>query len=420
MAVDTPAKITILGAGPVGLEAALYARYLGYEVDLLEREDVGANIAAWGSVQMFSPFSMNHSTLGLGAIYAQDESYQPPADDELLTGAEYCERYLQPLAATDLLRKSIKRYTTVVSVSRFDFLKSENPGCESRTESKFHIVSRDNEGNERASAADVVIDTTGVFGNPAWLGPGGAPALGETSLREEGLIEYGLPDFTTAAAKARYGNRRILLTGSGYSAATNVVALAKLQEEFPQTHITWLTRRQREGGPIARIPNDRLPQRDALAEAANALCSSEGVQHLDGTVLLSIAREDEQFRVKTAGAHRLEETFDQIIGNTGFRGDRSIYEELQLHECYASGGPMKLAAALLGQKGSADCLDQTSTGPATLMNPEPDFYVLGAKSYGRNSSFLISLGLQQIVELFSVIGDRADLDLYQTAKSLLP
>ncbi|MEC9117285.1 MAG: FAD-dependent oxidoreductase, partial [Planctomycetota bacterium] len=32
MAIDTPATIAILGAGPIGLEAALYARFLGYEV----------------------------------------------------------------------------------------------------------------------------------------------------------------------------------------------------------------------------------------------------------------------------------------------------------------------------------------------------------------------------------------------------
>jgi len=422
MAVDTPARIAILGAGPVGLEAALYARYLGYDVDVYERDDVGANMQAWGSVRMFSPFSMNHSTLGLGAIYAQDEDYQPPADDELLTGAEHCQQYLQPLAATDLIRKCIKRHTTVVSVSRFDFLKGENPGCDSRSESMFHIVSRDAEGTERASAANVVIDTTGVFSNPAWIGPGGAPALGETALREAGAIEYGLPDFTSAETINRYANRRTLLVGSGYSAATNLVALAGLQKEYPQTHITWITRRQQqEGGPLARIPGDRLPQRDTLAETANALCSgNNNIQHLAGTVTLSIAREGEQFQVKTAGANRIEETFDAVIGNAGYRGDRSLYEELQLHECYASGGPIKIAAALLAEEGTGDCLDQTSTGPDTLMNPEPDFYVLGAKSYGRNSNFLISLGLRQIVELFSVIGEREDLDLYKTARNLLP
>ena len=49
---------------------------------------------------------------------------------------------------------------------------------------------------------------------------------------------------------------------------------------------------------------------------------------------------------------------------------------------------------------SADCLDQTSPGADVLANPEPGFYILGAKSYGRNSSFLIRVGLQQIDQLF--------------------
>ena len=34
MALDTPASIAVLGAGPIGLEAALYARFLGYDVQI--------------------------------------------------------------------------------------------------------------------------------------------------------------------------------------------------------------------------------------------------------------------------------------------------------------------------------------------------------------------------------------------------
>jgi hypothetical protein len=52
------------------------------------------------------------------------------------------------------------------------------------------------------------------------------------------------------------------------------------------------------------------------------------------------------------------------------------------------------------------------------MNPEPDFYILGAKSYGRNSQFLVSIGLQQIRDVFSVIHDRENLDLYSSARKL--
>jgi hypothetical protein len=64
-------------------------------------------------------------------------------------------------------------------------------------------------------------------------------------------------------------------------------------------------------------------------------------------------------------------------------------------------------------------LDPATTGPQALLNPEPDFYILGAKSYGRNSRFLIATGLKQIRDLFTIIGDREDLDLYTSmAKGL--
>jgi hypothetical protein len=79
---------------------------------------------------------------------------------------------------------------------------------------------------------------------------------------------------------------------------------------------------------------------------------------------------------------------------------------------------MKLAAALSGQQ-SADCLDQKACGPQTLLNPEPNFYILGAKSYGRMPNFLLSVGYGQIREVFALIGDRETLDLYTSAKTLL-
>jgi hypothetical protein len=79
---------------------------------------------------------------------------------------------------------------------------------------------------------------------------------------------------------------------------------------------------------------------------------------------------------------------------------------------------MRLAAAL-GENASADCLDQQTHGAASLVNPEPNFYILGAKSYGRNPNFLFAVGLEQIREVFTLIGDRETLDLYAGATRLL-
>ena len=115
MAVDTPAKIAILGAGPIGLEAALYARVLGYDVVIYEAGSrVAEAVCEWGHVRMFTPFGLNRTPLGLTALRAQDESYVPPGDDELLTGREWVKRYLGPLAQTDLLADHLRPVTPVL------------------------------------------------------------------------------------------------------------------------------------------------------------------------------------------------------------------------------------------------------------------------------------------------------------------
>jgi hypothetical protein len=425
MAVDTPAKIVILGSGPIGLEAALYARFLGYSVAIYEQgREVAAAVNQWGHVTMFTPFRMNRSPLGLAAIGAQDEAYRPPADDELLTGQAWRERYLVPLSQTDLLADHIHLDQRALRVGKESVLKGELLGDEERGDWSFRILVRDSQGIERIDEADVVIDCTGVFAGPtAWLGHGGIPALGEIELTDRGAIEHALPDFQ-GAARDHYAGRHTLLLGAGYSAATNVVALAQLAKEVPTTRVTWITRHPAADGltgPIGLIPGDRLPNRASLAQEANALAADPHgpVTHWTGTVVEGLSRTaaDGPFVVRLAGEHAGEYSVDRIIANVGFRPDRSIDEELHVHECYSTHGPMKLAAALAGQS-SADCLDQAACGPQTLLTPEPNFYILGAKSYGRKSNFLLSTGFAQIRELFTILGDRPTLDLYASASQL--
>ncbi len=406
MFVDTPARIAILGAGPIGLEAALYARSLGYEVVVFERGNVADHVMQWGHVRMFSPFRMNRSSLGLAALAAQDPDYSAPDEEALLTGREWVQRYLLPLSQTDLLHGCVCENTRVVQVGRNEVVKTDSPGDARRAESPFRILLRDSAGAECIETADVVIDTTGVFGHPRWIGRGGIPAVGEIESRSR--IEFGLPDFA-GPDRHKYEGQHTLLIGSGCSAATNMVALSQLAKEKPGTYVTWITR----PSAMARIDNGRLPERDRLACKANELREARNVNHLPGVAVEQIHFDEPQnkFKVLLSDTADGPLEFDRVIANVGLRPDATIYQELQIHQCYASEGPMKLAAVLLGQN-SADCLDQTSHGSQTLVNPEPNFYILGAKSYGRNSLFLVSIGLEQIRDVFSIIGGRENLDLY--------
>ncbi|MBI1903538.1 MAG: FAD-dependent oxidoreductase [Planctomycetia bacterium] len=421
MAVDTPATIAVLGAGPIGLEAALYGRYLGYHVDIYERGRVGENLLDFGQVALFSPFGMNRSPLALAALAAQDENWRPPADDAILTARQFVDVYLRPLSQSDLLIDGLHERTRVVAVGRKHFLKTDVAGKD-RGDDPFLLLLEDEQGTELLAAADMVIDATGTYGNPNCLGQGGIPAPGERAFA--GRIDHGLPDILGRERRS-FAGKHVLVVGAGFSAAANVVALAQLAGEEKGTRVTWATRDELADdapGPIPRISGDRLIERDRLARLANAAArgadaggKTAPVEHLPGTMVERIDEQNGRLAVRVVGAAARTIEVDRILANVGFRPDRSIYRELHVHECYATEGPIKLAASLLNQP-SADCLDQRLAGTDVLLNPEPNFYVLGAKSYGRNSKFLISMGLEQVRAMYQIIGDRADLDLYATAR----
>ncbi len=429
MAMDTPAKIAILGAGPIGLETALYARFLGFEVELFEQGEAANSVKRWGHVRMFSDFEMNRSSLALAALYAQDESFEPPRDDELLTGNEWVERFLLPLSRTDLVADHIRTNTRVTRVGRTHWLKPEAPGDVERGEDGFQILYQSKDGTEGRSQADIVIDCSGVFREPNWLGPGGTPALGETTLRDD--IEYGVPD-VLGADRDCYAGKRTLVVGSGYSAATTISALAELLGQTPdeQGELLWLRRPSRfSTSPIALIENDRLTSRDQLGRKANELAESGAITGIAG-IVKQVSKVDGRIRVDIQVPNESSETdaehpahsvrcevVDRVVANVGYRGDWSLCEDLQVHRCYATDGPIKLAAELMANS-SGDCLDQSKSRAETLVCPEPNFYILGAKSYGRSSKFLFAQGLEQIRDLFSLIGQRSTLDLYAGAKTL--
>src|SRR5580692_873200 len=100
MARTEPPRIAVLGAGPIGLEAALYARRLDLPVTVSERGRVGEHIQRWGHVRMFSPFGANVTPLGRAAVLAETPKHTFPVDADCLTGREHRAAYLDPLAAS--------------------------------------------------------------------------------------------------------------------------------------------------------------------------------------------------------------------------------------------------------------------------------------------------------------------------------
>jgi thioredoxin reductase len=394
-------RIAIIGAGPIGLECALLGTQKGFDVTVFEADEVAQNVQAWGHVRLFSPFGINSSTWGRAAV-KREFNNDIPDDNALLTGHEFCRSYLLPVAKLSALRGAILEHHQVQSISRMRLWKGDRIGQSSRLESPFRLLVLDKYfKQQRLVESDYVFDCSGVFSNHNWVGAGGIPAIGEQSNT---AIVYGLPDILESD-RQRYANQRVLVIGSGFSAATSVVSLAKLRASNPKTEVTWITRTTSENTvtPMTLIANDPLPERESLASRANAAIENdvtwrpewaiEAIQQTNNSLLVSMTNQ--------SGSNEQIEV-DQIIANVGFRPDNSLHQELQVHQCYASDGPIKLAASLMGQT-SADCMTQGSFGPQTLLNPEPGFLILGAKSYGRDSRFLLRIGIEQVQAAYSLI-----------------
>jgi hypothetical protein len=420
MAIDTPARLAVIGAGPIGLEAALYARYLGYDVVVYERGEVAEAVRQRGHVPLFAPFSDNASSLGLAAIQAQDEGYQPPAADALLTGDQWIASYLLPLAQTDLVADHLRLQTEVLAIGKEEMLKGDLPGHEDRGDWSFRVLARDAAGRESVELFDGVLDCSGVLANPNWLGHGGLPALGERALREQ--IEYGLPD-VACRSRDRYAGRHTLVVGGGISAASNVVALAELAGSHPGTRVTWVTRREgpaSRSGPLDIAVADPWPARAALVEQAGALAAGGGpVEYRPQTVVEALARggAGQPWVVQLGGRHAGNLTVDEVIANVGYRPDHALYRELQVAIDPASDAPLTPALVSVPSGPGASAPAASSTGPPTAC--EPNFYVLGHKSFGRRSDFHVAAGLAQIRRVFAILGDRETLDLYASARRLL-
>ncbi len=187
-----------------------------------------------------------------------------------------------------------------------------------------------------------------------------------------------------------------------------VSQLAELADTAPGTSVVWASRSAAEA--LYALADDPLPVRRALHERARALAGGAhaAVTHVGGVLVEGFEFNSATHRYRAIlvsdGTPRIEEV-DQIIVATGFGPDNSIYRELQVHECYASRGPMKLSSALMGAN-ATDCMTTPAFDSSVLANPEPDFWILGNKSYGRSPNFLLETGYRQVADVVAQMAEQ--------------
>lgn len=402
-------RIVVIGAGPIGLEAALEGARRGFDVEVYDAGRVAEHLRRFAWITLFTPFVMNSSERGRARL--RETGADVPSDDALLTAGAFVARYLEPLSRLPELAGRVRERSRVALIGREGVSKSEAivaVGDRSRVGRKFLLRVEPEGEAARFERADVVIDATGVYGTALATGPGGLPALGEEELATR-IDRHLVP--ILESARPRYAGRRILLVGDGYSAATALVELAALAGPGEAPAVTWIRRGAAVTEPFQAQAADPLPERAKLGARANRIARDAAwLTTIAGAVIESYEPRDGAVRVtlrETDGAARTV-VVDQILALVGYRPDVAIHRELHVHLCYASEGPMALASAVLAASlaspgAGGDCLKQTTHGAETLRNPEPGFFLAGAKSYGRNPQFLLSLGHRQIEDILGLI-----------------
>jgi thioredoxin reductase len=369
-------SLAVIGAGPIGLEVAAAALELGFDVHVFERGEVGAHLLAWGHVRMFTPWRANIGAASERLL--RRNGWTAPDPESCPTGAEMVEAFLAPLARTPELRDRVHAHSQVVHVARRGALRGEWLGDPERRRYPFRLHVRDAGGRENMLHAFAVVDASGVYGSPNRAGTGGIPARGESYLAPQ--MSYHCDD-VAGLRRARHAGRRTLVIGGGTTAATTVGALAALASETDGTSVVWATR-SASGALAGEVEHDPLPARAALFTASHALQRGEnpavtwiGGMEVEGFEFNSATH---RYRVTLAvgETNRVEEV-DEVIVNTGFGPDHSLYRELHVHDRDAS----------------------TADGADTLADSEPDFHVVGAKAYARHDTFLLATGYAQVADV---------------------
>jgi len=387
--------VVVIGAGPVGLAAAAHLVIKGETPLVLEAgQTIGASMLAWGHVQLFSPW--RYVVDAAAERLLSDSGWQAPTPDEYPTGRELVEQYLLPLAALPSIAPYLRLGQRVQAVARHGFDKMKTDG---RDQAPFVVEVETAEGHTEHLLAKAVIDASGTYTQPNPLGANGRPAIGERGLAKR--IFYGIPD-VLGSERARYAGKRVLVAGSGHSAFNALLDLAALAEQERDTAITWVLRRgdtfQLYGGGA----DDQLAERGRLGQRMRELVDTGRVQMVTGFKIARLTDTADGI-VVSDGAESLAPV-DEIIATTGFRPDLAMLHELRLGLDPAVEAPTALAPLI--DPNIHSCGSVPPHGVDELSHPEPGFYIVGMKSYGRAPTFLLLTGYEQVRSLIAaLVGD---------------
>lgn len=396
--------IAVIGAGPVGLAAAAHLIAHGLPVRIYEAgNSVASSVRAWQHVRLFSPWQFNTDSAAVALL--REAGWQTPPDDVLPTGRELIDAYLEPLARTPQIASVLHMKTRVCAITRRSLDKVVSRDREQRP----FALTVSNGSGARVDYARSVIDASGTWETPNPLGASGVTVIGESEFADR--IVYGIPD-VLGEDRGTYQGKRVLVIGGGHSAANVLLDLAQLMQADEHTKIIWAVRSKNLSRIFGGGAADQLPARGKLGSDLKALTETGRLSLVLGFSAESMESNDDGLSVSgwsnSAGRLKLDPV-DCIVVATGFRPDLGMTRELRLDldpwlECPRVLGPMI-------DPNIHSCGTIRPHGYKELSHPEPGYFTVGMKSYGRAPTFLMATGYEQVRSVSAhIAGDQEAAD----------
>jgi hypothetical protein len=453
--VESPASIAIIGAGPVGIEAALYARFLGYNVDIYDIGRPARRATQWNDRSIEVTTEQCTTSLGHAALAAQDEAYRTPASSRIFTGREFSEEYLTPIAKSDLLYDFVHFNCEIVDIGRYrshrddfrdlfsqpiqfayGFVKSAESATvrdrlQERANGEFRLVVRSRDKGLYTARADLIIDCRGFEKGEAGWGPGGGLSMGAAIVQAS--IHTSLPEDAKFEWHAFEGKKAILFGRSERATRFAEEWSRTVQSQTKDVRLLWII-------PLAGDDRDESIVGNALRiekvvgdPSRFSLLMTLGIERIvrteSGEWRLKILQADDStvdvtgdFFAPFTEARPTPELGSEMLPQQRMELNYCVEQDFSPRPVFGERGggegPDSLRDSRL-ENDKPDRISDSKLAPYYSDFPgwrvatyEPHYYRLGSTLKPHHTSGL-SEAFLEIRDLFALLGARKDLDLYR-------